>query len=80
MPGKSLSCLLWLYPAYQVKSNRKSGYGRHDIMIIPGDVSKLGYVIEFKKVRKNETAESALESALNKLKINNTKPIRNRTY
>ncbi|MCX6583193.1 MAG: AAA family ATPase [Candidatus Aminicenantes bacterium] len=62
-----MGLLLWLDPAYQVKSNRESGYGRYDIMIIPGDVSKLGYVIEFKKVRKNETVESAVESALKQM-------------
>jgi hypothetical protein len=62
-----MGLLLWLEPAYQVKSNRESGYGRYDIMIIPADVSRLGYVIEFKKVRKNETVESAVESALKQM-------------
>ncbi|MDQ1355062.1 MAG: hypothetical protein QG657_5371 [Acidobacteriota bacterium] len=62
-----MGLLLWLEPGYQVKSNRESGYGRYDIMIIPADVSKLGYVIEFKKVRKNETVESAVESALKQM-------------
>ncbi|MCX6581955.1 MAG: AAA family ATPase [Candidatus Aminicenantes bacterium] len=62
-----MGLLLWLAPDYQVKSNRESGYGRYDIMIIPRDVSKLGYVIEFKKVRKNETVESAVESALKQM-------------
>jgi hypothetical protein len=62
-----MGLLLWLAPDYQVKSNRESGYGRYDIMIIPGDVSKLGYVIEFKKVRKNETVESAVASALKQM-------------
>ncbi|MCX6581363.1 MAG: AAA family ATPase [Candidatus Aminicenantes bacterium] len=62
-----MGLLLWLAPDFQVKSNRESGYGRYDIMIIPGDVSKLGYVIEFKKVRKNETVESAVASALKQM-------------
>ena len=62
-----MGLLIWLYPAYQIKSNRESGFGRYDIMIIPGDVSKLGYVIEFKKVRKRETAESAVELALKQI-------------
>ncbi len=62
-----MGLLLWLAPGYQVKSNRESGYGRYDIMIIPADTSKLGYVIEFKKVRKNETVESAVESALKQM-------------
>jgi hypothetical protein len=62
-----MGLLLWLSPAYQVKSNRESGYGRYDIMIIPLDPVKLGYIIEFKKVRKNETLESAVESALKQI-------------
>jgi len=56
-----MGLFLWLSPACQVKSNRESGYGRYDIMIIPADPEKLGYIIEFKKVRKNETVESALK-------------------
>lgn len=62
-----MGLLLWLSPDFEVKSNRESGYGRYDIMIIPRDVSKLGFVVEFKKVRKKETVETALESALNQI-------------
>jgi hypothetical protein len=62
-----MGLLLWLPPDCRVKSNRESGYGRYDIMIIPADPSQLGYVIEFKKVRRNETVESAVESALNQI-------------
>jgi len=62
-----MGLFLWLSPACQVKSNRESGYGRYDIMIIPADPEKLGYIIEFKKVRKNETVESAVESALKQI-------------
>jgi hypothetical protein len=62
-----MGLLLWISPEYQVKSNRESGYGRYDIMIIPADPSKLGFIIEFKKVRRNETVESAVESALKQI-------------
>jgi hypothetical protein len=62
-----MGLLLWLAPDYQVNSNRESGYGRYDIMIIPVDPAKLGYIIEFKKVRRNETLESAVESALKQI-------------
>ncbi len=62
-----MGLLLWLVPGYEVKSNRESGYGRYDIMLIPADSSGLGYVIEFKKVRKKETMETALESALKQI-------------
>jgi hypothetical protein len=62
-----MGLLLWLAPDYRVNSNRESGYGRYDIMIIPVDPAKLGYIIEFKKVRRNETLESAVESALKQI-------------
>jgi hypothetical protein len=59
--------LTWISNTHEVKSNRESGYGRYDIMIIPADVSRWGYVIEFKKARKNETVKSASESALKQI-------------
>ena len=62
--------LIWLSDTHEVKSNRESGFGRYDIMIIPHDPSRIGYVIEFKTVDtdENETVESALESALKQIK------------
>ena len=62
-----MGLFLWLGPGYQVKSNRESGYGRYDIMIIPEDKGKLGFIIEFKKTRKKETLESAVKSALEQI-------------
>jgi len=62
-----MGLLLWLSPAYEIKSNRESGYGRYDIMIIPRETEKLGFIIEFKKTRKKETLESAVKSALEQI-------------
>jgi hypothetical protein len=59
-----MGLLLWLSPGYEVKSNRESGYGRYDIMVIPREKTKLGFIIEFKKTRPKETLETAVESAL----------------
>jgi hypothetical protein len=59
--------LTWISNTHEIKSNRESGYGRYDIMIIPVDVTQWGYVIEFKKTRKNETVKSAVESALKQI-------------
>jgi len=58
--------LIWISNTHEIKSNRESGYGRYDIMIIPKDPAQTGYVIEFKSVDKddNETVETAQESAL----------------
>jgi hypothetical protein len=65
--------LVWISNTHEIKSNRESGYGRYDIMIIPKDPlaggtysGQTGDVMEFKTVDKedNETLETAVESAL----------------
>lgn len=38
-----------LYYWFQIKSNRESGFGRYDVMLIPADRKKdCAYIIEFK--------------------------------
>jgi len=59
--------LTWITNTHDIKSNRESGYGRYDIMVIPHDLASIGYIIEFKKTRKNETVESAGKSALKQI-------------
>ncbi|MCP4214401.1 MAG: AAA family ATPase, partial [bacterium] len=61
--------LIWISGTHQIKSNRESGYGRYDIMIIPHDTSKIGTVIEFKTVdpEDGETVEKALTAALQQI-------------
>ncbi|MCT4604986.1 MAG: PD-(D/E)XK nuclease domain-containing protein, partial [Marinisporobacter sp.] len=70
-----LGILVALSDTYEVKSNRESGYGRYDIMMIPKDKKDLGIVIEFKKVRKRrkETLERAVENALKQIGEKNYK-------
>jgi PD-(D/E)XK nuclease superfamily len=59
---------LWPFiRGYQVKSNRESGLGRYDILLIPHDDRKPGVIIEFKKVRKSETLETAAQRALDQI-------------
>jgi len=57
--------LIWISNTHEVRSNRESGYGRYDIMIIPRDMTQIGYVIEFKTVDtdENETIDKAMEAA-----------------
>jgi hypothetical protein len=64
-----LGLLLNLRDDYQIKSNRESGYGRYDVMIIPEDTTNLGIVIEFKKVNQytNETLKEAVKKALGQI-------------
>jgi hypothetical protein len=60
--------LTWITSTHEVKSNRESGYGRYDIMIIPRDLhlNQVGFVMEFKTVdpEDNETVDTAAASAL----------------
>lgn len=64
-----LGLLVSLGSTHFVKSNRESGYGRYDVLIIPKDLTKKGIVIEFKKVNKfrNETLEAAVDLALKQI-------------
>ena len=62
-----LGLLLYLNDNYEINSNRESGYGRYDIMIIPNKKNKLGIIIEFKKAENNENLDSALKAALTQI-------------
>ena len=54
---------------YIIKSNRESGEGRYDIMLIPHDKSKNGVVIEIKQIEKRQENENGQQF---KERINNT--------
>ncbi|MDI3480666.1 MAG: hypothetical protein PWQ97_321 [Tepidanaerobacteraceae bacterium] len=55
-----LGLLVNIEGKYKMKSNRESGDGRPDVMIIPEDGTKKGVVMEFKIVRSGD--EQALEA------------------
>jgi hypothetical protein len=62
-----LGLLVTLEETHEVKSNRESGYGRYDVCIIPKDRSKLGIVMEFKKVKKEKELKSGASDALKQI-------------
>ena len=64
-----LGMLVSLGDHYEIKSNRESGYGRYDVMIIPKDKNQCGIIIEFKKVShfRKETLETAAQNALKQI-------------
>jgi len=64
-----LGMLVSLNSTHQVRSNRESGYGRYDVMVIPHDKSQCGIIIEFKKidVHEKETLEQAAAAALKQI-------------
>jgi hypothetical protein len=64
---------------YIIKSNRESGEGRYDIMLIPHDKNKTGIVIEIKQITRNKSEtddkfhdriNNKIEEALNQIKTN----------
>jgi hypothetical protein len=64
-----IGLLVWLSGRYEVKSNRESGFGRYDVMLIPKDQRAAGIIIEFKKVnkRRRETKEQAFAKAFRQI-------------
>lgn len=60
-----LGMLVSLNNTHQVLSNKESGYGRYDVMVIPKDITKPGIIIEFKRSRKTnkKTVPELIEEA-----------------
>jgi len=67
--GFVLGMLIGLSDRYEVESNRESGLGRYDVMLIPKKSNDLGIVMEFKKIGRFEktTLDAAVESALKQI-------------
>ncbi len=67
--GFVLGLLVELRERYQIRSNRESGYGRYDIMLIPLTDKDDAIVIEFKVHEPNDEAalQDTVQSALNQI-------------
>ena len=54
---------------YQVKSNRESGYGRYDVMLIPRNVAENAMILELKYLmwKKNIRLQDTVKSALRQI-------------
>jgi hypothetical protein len=65
-----LGLLINLSDRYHIRSNRESGYGRYDVLMIPRQNSAPGFIFEFKKIdRPDDKDESAaMQSALQQIK------------
>ncbi|MDM8562253.1 AAA family ATPase, partial [Candidatus Marithioploca araucensis] len=65
-----LGLLTHLMDRYVIRSNRESGYGRYDVLMIPQKKTEPGFIFEFKKVNhsKEESEVEAMKSALNQIK------------
>ena len=64
-----LGMLVSLSDNYEVNSNKESGFGRYDVMIIPKDILRHGIIIEFKKIDElsKESIEEATQKALKQI-------------
>jgi hypothetical protein len=64
-----LGLLVNLGAQYEVRSNRESGYGRYDVMLIPKNPRQTGFIFEFKKVNSkyDKTPDNAMKSALRQI-------------
>jgi hypothetical protein len=69
----ALGLLVWLSARYEVKSNRESGYGRYDVMLIPKEPRAVGFIIEFKQInlKRRETKEQAFAKAFQQIEEKN---------
>ena len=52
---------------HRVKSNRESGYGFYDLMIIPNDKEQKGIIIEIKSINHENKSKVELEKALKQI-------------
>jgi hypothetical protein len=68
--GLVVGLLTSLSPRYEVRSNRESGYGRCDVMVLPKAAGQPGVVLELKRVdaEAGETKERALAAALRQIR------------
>jgi hypothetical protein len=64
-----LGLLTQMADRYQIRSNRESGYGRYDVLMIPLNPTEPGFIFEFKKIDKPEekNARDAMRSALKQI-------------
>ena len=67
--GFVLGLLVELRKDYEVVSNRESGLGRYDVMLMPRDLTKDAFIFEFKVFRpiKEKTLEDTVQSALQQI-------------
>lgn len=67
--GFVLGLLVELRDSYDIRSNRESGYGRYDVMIIPRDHKQVAYVLEFKALDTDEEncLEDTVQAALHQI-------------
>ena len=59
-----LGMIVVLRDSHQILSNRESGFGRYDVLIIPKDVLKPGIILEFKMAESEKSMNKNAKLAL----------------
>ena len=55
---------------YEVRSNRESGYGRYDVILIPRNLDRDAMILEFKvKETEEKTLQETVQKALAQIEI-----------
>lgn len=60
--GFMLGMVVELADRYRIKSNRESGYGRYDVMMVPFDKKDKAFIFEFKVLDRDENEQSLEDS------------------
>ena len=60
--------LVQLGADYEVRSNRESGHGRYDVMVLPRRAGQAGVVLELKVPDPDQAVEEALEAGLRQIR------------
>ena len=68
--GFVLGLLVEVRDLYEVRSNRESGYGRYDVILIPRNLDRDAMILEFKvcDIDTEGTLEDTAEAALQQIK------------
>jgi hypothetical protein len=65
--GFVMGLIVGLAETHDVHSNKESGYGRYDVMIVPKDKTQLGIIIEFKVADSEKELAAAADEALQQI-------------
>jgi len=66
-----LGLLVHLSGRYTIRSNRESGLGRYDVMMLPKNLADRGIIMEFKAAADSDELKPCLEAAMSQMESRN---------
>ena len=67
--GFVMGLVVSLSNTHDVQSNKESGFGRYDVLLIPKDTHQLGLILEFKVSKTAADLQASAENALEQINI-----------